>query len=116
MHRHGRLVVQLVISPSSGVEHLPLYCITLSRFNEITFTILPARIIYFSFIFNRRRQDASSVCQVRQSEGEKERGSAIPVQCNRLCFNEVQSVNTLWLRTLRRSSPVCDTEEHIMGE
>lgn len=42
----GRPVVQLVMFPCSGDEHLLFCCIALSSFNKITFTIFPAHIIY----------------------------------------------------------------------
>lgn len=64
------------IFPSSSVQHLLLFCIPLSSFNKITFTIFPAYIIYlfFAFIFNLCCRDTGSVCQEKQSEREEERG------------------------------------------
>lgn len=40
------LMVRLDIFPSFSVQHLLLFCIPLSSFNKITFTISPAHIIY----------------------------------------------------------------------
>ncbi|MED6274357.1 hypothetical protein CHARACLAT_015608 [Characodon lateralis] len=63
-----------------------------------------------------------TVCRC-EAKRRKERGihtekrrSVIPVWCNRLYFNEVQSVNAWWSHTLRRSLAVCDIEEPITRE
>lgn len=113
----GRPVVQLVMFPCSGDEHLLLRRIALSSFNKITFTIFPAHIIYLFF-------SPCLICAIRtlvqsvkwdRVQGEKRGCSVIPVRRNLLCFNEVQSANTPPLCSRRRWSPACDTEEPHNG-